>query len=86
VSRGGAARVVIRGVLVPLGLGLLGFYLERYRITRFALLDFVMAYVYGAVLLGALSLAVWIWNLLDLIGVPPGGTAPCPRCGGTGRI
>jgi len=47
MSRGDAARVVIRGVFVPLGLGLLGFSLDGYRIriAESAPLEFVAAYV-----------------------------------------
>lgn len=79
-------RRVIRGVLVPLGLGLFALSREGYRVADSGLLHFVAAYIFGAFLLGALSLGVWIWNLLDLIGIPPGGPVPCPRCGGSGRI
>jgi hypothetical protein len=86
MSSGDAARVVIRGVVVPLGLGLFELSREGYRIGNMALLDFLAAYIYGAFLLGALSLGVWIWNLLDLLGIPPGGSRRCPRCRGGGRI
>ena len=46
-------RRVIRGVLVPLGLGLFALSREGYRVADSGLLHFVAAYIFGAFLLGA---------------------------------
>jgi len=85
MSGSDAARAGIRGGLVPLGLGLLGGHLSGY-VIRIQLLDLVAAYIVGAVCLGAIALGVWLWNLLDLLGVPLGASIDCPRCGGTGKL
>jgi hypothetical protein len=71
-------------VLIPLGLGL--FALSREYPVEASVLYFVAAYVYGAFLLGALAFGVWVWNLLDLLGVPLGASIDCPRCEGKGKL
>ena len=77
-------RKAIRAGLVPLGLGL--FALSREYPFQYSVGHFIAAYFYGLFLLGILSLAVWLWNLLDLIGPEPPGGRLCPRCDGSGRL
>ena len=82
-------RVVIRAVLVPLALGLMVAYGGRLRtadIAEIGLFGLVALYVVGAFVLGIIGLGVWMWNLLDLMGVPAGSPVSCPRCGGTGTL
>ena len=84
LARPTVRRRLIRGGLIPLALGLV---LLRQEFTlTYSLADLVAAYFYGgAAVVGAVLLG-FLWNLLDLIGVPKDGSAPCPRCQGTGAI
>lgn len=86
MRRNDAARAGIRGILVPLGLGLLGGHLSGKGMVHIQLLDLVAAYIVGALWLGAIALGVWLWNLLDLLGGPLGASIDCPRCGGKGKL
>lgn len=89
-----ASRKVIRSVLVPVGLGWFFGPVPVHRLPRLVDItvpEFVALWFYGILLLGALSLGVWLWNLLDLMGYPikgakGGGSPPCPRCGGSGSL
>jgi len=72
---------VIRGVLVPLGLGILVAHFSGYRVTDVGLFDLLAVYIVGGLHLGFIAFGVWMWNLLDLLGIPPGRPVSCPRCG-----
>jgi len=88
MNRAVVIRRGIRAGVVPLGLGLIlaqGQF-RRGDIAEAGLIGLVALYVVGALALGMIGLGVWVWNLLDLIGVPAGSPVSCPRCGGRGTI
>lgn len=87
-------RRVIRFVLVPFVLGTLPFggpahvWSEFWNgpFDLFHLSALLYGYFLGLVFLGLIGIAIWMWDALDLLGLPPGIKRRCPRCGGSGML